>query len=62
VESENCSPIVPEVQLVTGAVDMDDWCKVERERVTTSHVHPYNIHLNDQLHYQLHQVFVMVKN
>jgi hypothetical protein len=62
IESENCSPIVPKDQLVTGAVDMDDCCKVERERVTTSHVHPSNIHLNDQLHYQLRRVFVMVMN
>jgi hypothetical protein len=50
VESENCCPIVPEVPWDTGAVDMDYRCKVERERFTTSHVHPYNMHLNDQLH------------
>jgi hypothetical protein len=53
MESEKCSPIVPKVQLVTGALDnMDYWCKVERERVTTSHVHhPHHMHLNDQLHH-----------
>jgi hypothetical protein len=58
MESENCSPIVPEVPWSTGAVDLDYWCKVERERVTTSHVHTSNMHLNDQSH----QVFVMVMN
>jgi hypothetical protein len=39
MESEKYSPIVPEDRLVTGAVDMDYWCKVERERVTTQTRH-----------------------
>jgi hypothetical protein len=35
MESENCSPIGPEVPWGTGAVDLDDRCKVESERHNT---------------------------
>jgi hypothetical protein len=31
IKSESCSPIVPAVPWAIGAIDMDYWCKVERE-------------------------------